>query len=167
MDAELLTWIFLGGGILLMLLEFILPSGLALFLGFSGLSVGILRFLGILTGTGSSIAVWLILSVVLTILIRPFIKKYFKAESFFKYADEDYEAMDEIVEVTETVNDEDNSGKIRLNGTTWRARSLEGEIKPGKKVRIRYRENTTWIVEPIGVKEPTKEQLRNLKKNKN
>lgn len=167
MDTELLTWIFLGGGILLMLLEFIAPSGLALFLGFSGLSVGILRFLGILTGTGTSIAAWLILSVVLTIIIRPFIKKYFKAESFFKYADEDYEAMDQIVEVTETVNDEDNNGKIRLNGTTWRARSLEGSIKPGKKVRIRYRENTTWIVEPIGVKEPTKEQLRNLKKNKN
>jgi len=167
MDAELLTWIFLGGGILLMILEFIVPSGLALFLGISGLSVGILRFLGILTGAGSSIAAWLILSVALTIVIRPFIKKYFKAESFFKYADEDYEAMDQIVDVLETVNDEDNSGKIRLNGTSWRARSLEGEIAPGTQVRIRYRENTTWIVEPVGVKEPSKEQLRNLNKNKN
>ena len=165
MDAELLTWIFLGGGILLMILEFAFPSGLALFLGFSGLSVGVLRFLGILTGTGSSIAAWLLLSVALTIVIRPFIKKYFKAESYFKLADEDYEAMDQVVEVVETVTYNDNSGKIRLNGTNWRARSLDGEIKPGQKVRLRYRENTTWIVESIGIKEPSQEQLRNLNKN--
>lgn len=165
MEADLLTWIFLGGGLLLMILEFILPGGLALFLGFSGLSVGILRFLGILSGTGSSIAAWLILSVALTIVIRPFLKKYLKPESFFKYADEDYEAMDQVVEVTATVNDDDNLGKIRLDGTTWRARSLEGRIEVGKKVRIRYRENTTWIVEPIGIKEPTTEQLQNKNKN--
>lgn len=148
-----------------MILEFAFPSGLALFLGFSGLSVGVLRFLGILTGTGSSIAAWLLLSVALTIVIRPFIKKYFKAESYFKLADEDYEAMDQVVEVVETVTDNDNSGKIRLNGTNWRARSLDGEIEPGQKVRLRYRENTTWIVESIGIKEPSQEQLRNLNKN--
>lgn len=148
-----------------MILEFAFPSGLALFLGFSGLSVGVLRFLGILTGTGSSIAAWLLLSVALTIVIRPFIKKYFKAESYFKLADEDYEAMDQVVEVVETVTYNDNSGKIRLNGTNWRARSLDGEIKPGQKVRLRYRENTTWIVESIGIKEPSQEQLRNLNKN--
>lgn len=165
MEADLLTWIFLGGGLLLMILEFILPGGLAFFLGFSGLSVGILRFFGILSGTGSSIAAWLILSVALTIAIRPFLKKYLKPESYSKYADEDYEAMDQIVEVIKTVNEDDNLGKIRLDGTNWRARSLEGQIEPGKKVRIRYRENTTWIVEPIGIKEPTNNQLRNLNKN--
>ncbi len=165
MEADLLTWIFLGGGILLMILEFILPGGVALFLGFSGLSIGLLRFLGILTGTGSSIAAWLILSVALTIAIRPFLKRYFKSESYFKLADEDYEAMDQVVEVIKAVNDEDNSGKIRLDGTAWQARSLEGTIEAGTKVRIRYRENTTWIVEPIGIKEPSKEQLRNLNKN--
>lgn len=165
METDLLTWIFLGGGILLVILELILPGGLALFLGFSGLSVGLLRILGILSGTGTSIAVWLILSVALTILIRPFLNKYFKPESYTKYADEDYEAMDQIAVVTETVNEDDNTGKIKLDGTIWRARSLEGQIKAGKEVRIRYRDNTTWIVEPVGIKEPTTQQLRNLNKN--
>ena len=165
MDADLLTWIFLGGGILLMLLELALPGGVALFLGFSGLTVGLLRFFGLLSSAGASVAVWLILSVALTIVIRPFIKKYFKAESYFKFADEDYEAMDQIVDVVAEINDEDNSGRIRLNGTKWRAKSLEGTIKAGEKVRLRYRENTTWIVETMGIKEPSKEQLR--KRNKN
>jgi membrane protein implicated in regulation of membrane protease activity len=73
--------------------------------------------------------------------------------------------MDQIVDVIEDINEDDNSGKIRFDGTSWRARSLDGTIKAGEKVRIRYRENITWIVEAVGVKEPSKEQLRNLNKN--
>jgi len=148
-----------------MILELAAPSGVAFFLGFSGFIVGALRFFDLLNSTGGSIAAWLILSVGLTIAIRPFLKKYFRPESSFKYADEDYEAMDQIVDVIEEINEDDNSGKIRLDGTSWRAKSLDGTIKAGEKVRIRYRENITWIVEAVGVKEPSKEQLKNLNKN--
>lgn len=165
MDADLITWIFLGGGFLLMLLEMLLPGGVALFLGFSGITVGVLRLLGLIVSPGTSVAVWLVLSVILTIAIRPFIKKYLKPESYTKYADEDYEAMDQIVEVVEEISDQDNTGKIRFDGTLWRARSIDGKIKAGEKVRIRFRENTTWIVEAEGVKEPTKQQLRNPNKS--
>lgn len=154
MEPETLTWIFLIGGVLLMLMEFLIPSGVALFLGFSGLAIGVLRFFGILIDPTTAIAAWLILSVGLTIAIRPFIKKYFKADSFFKLADEDYEAMDQVVDVTVPITDKDNSGRIRFDGITWKAKSLEGRIKAGEKARIRYRENTTWIVESMGVKEP-------------
>ena len=165
MDAEILTWTFLGGGLLLMLLELALPGGVAFFLGFSGIIVGILRFFDVISSASGSIAAWMMLSVGLTIAIRPFIKKYLKPESSFKYADEDYEAMDQIAEVIEEVTDYDNSGKIRFDGTSWRAKSLEGSIKAGAKVRIRFRENITWIVEAEGVQEPSKEQLKNLNKN--
>jgi membrane protein implicated in regulation of membrane protease activity len=164
MDGEILTWIFLAGGLLLMLIEFAIPGGIAFILGFSGLVVGALRFFDILTSTGGSVATWLFLSVALTIAIRPLISKYFKPESSFKYADEDYEAMDQIAVVTEDVSEEE-SGKIRFNGTTWRARSLQGTIRAGEQVRIKYRENITWIVEAIGVQEPSKEQLKNLNRN--
>lgn len=165
MDADILTWIFLGGGLLLMLLEFALPGGVALFLGFSGIIVGFLRFFDLLTSTGGSIAAWLVLSVGLTIAIRPFLKKYFKPESSFKYADEDYEAMDQVAEVIEDVTDYDNSGKIRFDGTSWRAKSLDGTIQAGEKVRIRFRENITWIVESEGIKELSKEKQKNQIKN--
>lgn len=165
MDADILTWIFLGGGLLLMILELALPGGVAFFLGLSGIIVGILRFFDVITSTGGSVAAWMIFSVGLTIAIRPFIKKYFKPESSFKYADEDYEAMDQLAEVIEDVTDYDSSGKIRFDGTSWRAKSLEGTIKAGQKVRIRFRENITWIVEAEGVREPSKEQLKNLNKN--
>lgn len=165
METDFLTWIFLGGGIILMLMELVLPAGVALFLGFSGLTVGILRFFGILSGAGVSVAAWLIISIGLTLAIRPFLNKYFKPESFYKIADEDYEAMDKIAVVTKRVNDRDNSGRIRFDGTSWSARSMDGSIKEGDEVKIRFRENTTWIVESVGITEPTNQQLKQPNKN--
>lgn len=163
MDSEMLTWLFIGGGIILMILEAVLPGGVALFLGFSGLTVGIMRWLGFLTNPLTAIFVWLTLSVALTILIRPFIKKYLKGERSYKFADEDYEAIDQVVEVIETVNDSDNSGRIRFQGISWQARTIDGTLEPGTKARISYRENTTWIVEKAdSVSETPTERNRNL-----
>lgn len=149
MDSETLTWLFIGGGILLMILEVFLPSGVALFLGFSGLLVGLLRWIGFLADPFWAVFAWLFLSVALTIIIRPFIRKYLKGERSFKFADEDYEAIDQVVRVVETVTDSDNSGRIRYQGISWQARTIEGSIEAGQMARISYRENTTWIVEPI------------------
>lgn len=164
MDSETITWIFIAGGIILMILEMLLPGGVALFLGISGLGVGLLRWLGILSDPFWSIFLWLASSVGLTIAIRPFIKKYFKGERSFKFADEDYEAIDKEVDVVETVTDYDNSGRIRFQGISWQARTIDGSIQPGQKARISYRENTTWIIEAID-QEPL--ATGNLGKEKN
>ncbi len=148
-DADTITWIFLAGGSILMVLELVLPGGLAFFLGFSGVIVGILRWLGIVSDPGISVTAWLLLAVGLTVAIRPFIKKYFKGESDFKTADEDVEAAGQIVDVIEQVSSENENGRIRYNGITWQARALEGVIPAGTKARISYRESTIWIVEPV------------------
>lgn len=148
MDSELLTWIFFGGGLFLMLLETFIPGGVSFFLGLSGLMVGVLRYFGLLLDPGLSVGVWLFCSVALAVAFRPLLKKYWGGQSTFKLADEDYEAMDQIVEVTEPVNALDNSGRIRFQGISWQARSAEGELPEGTKARIKYRDNLTWIVEP-------------------
>lgn len=149
MDGETLTWIFLIGGVILMILEALLPGGVAFFLGISGIGVGLLRWLGILSDPASAVMAWLFSSVALTIAIRPFIKKYFKGETSYKFADEDYEAIDKIVDVVEPVTDKNDSGRIRFNGISWQARTIDGQIPAGSKAKICYRENTTWIVEPL------------------
>ena len=160
MDSEILTWIFLIGGILLMFLEAALPGGVAFLLGFSGLGVGVLRYFGFLEDPFTATFVWLMSSTILTIAIRPFINKYFKGETSYKFADEDYEAMDQIAEVTEPINDLDNEGRIKFQGISWQARSLEGEIPTGAQVRIKYRDNTTWIVEPVDMIDSDKNKLK-------
>lgn len=148
-----------------MLLEMALPGGVAFFLGISGVAVGILRFLGLLADPVSAIAAWLLTSIGLTIAIRPFIRKYFKSETFTKIADEDYEAMDQTAVVVEELNEEDNSGRIRFDGASWNARSMKGRIQAGRQVAIRYRENTTWVVEAIDAYEPNNESIKTKDKN--
>jgi len=160
MDSEILTWIFLIGGILLILLEAVLPGGVAILLGLSGLGVGIMRYFGFLEDPLTATFVWLFTSTVMTIAIRPFINKYFKGESSYKLADEDFEAMDQVVEVTEPINEFDNEGRIRFQGISWQARSLEGDIPAGVQVRIKYRDNTTWIVEPVDLIDQTGNKLK-------
>ncbi len=151
MDSELLTWIFLIGGVVLMILETAIPSGTAFTLGLSGVIVGLLRFLGIFEEPMTATMAWLFISVGLIIMIRPLIKKYFGGETSFKYADEDYEAMDQVVDVLEPINDEDNSGRIRFQGISWQARTIDGTVPAGTQVKIKYRDNTTWIVEPVDI----------------
>lgn len=132
-----------------MVLETVLPSGTAFVLGLGGVIVSLLRFIGILENPMSATMAWLFISLGLIIMIRPLIKKYFGGETSFKYADEDYEAMDQVVDVLEPINDEDNSGRIRFQGISWQARTIDGTVPVGTQVKIKYRDNTTWIVEPI------------------
>ncbi len=158
MDIELITWIFIGGGLSLMLLELLIPSGMAFLLGLSGLLVGLVQLLGFFEDPVNAVMAWLFTSVALTIAVRPVIKKYFQGETSFKFADEDFEAMDQIVEVVEPLNDSTNEGRIRFQGISWQARTIDGEVPVGAQVRIKYRDNTTWIVEPVTPISPTSNQ---------
>lgn len=149
MDGETLTTVFFLGGIILMIIETLVPGGVSFFLGFSGLLVGVLRWMGILVDPATSIITWLVTSVGLILAMRPVLMKYWGGESSYKLANEDVEAMDQVVDVIESVNADDNSGRVRFQGISWQAKTLEGEIPAGSKAKIRYRDNVTWIVEPV------------------
>jgi membrane protein implicated in regulation of membrane protease activity len=149
MFGPILTWIFIGVGILLMIIEAAVPAGVLGFFGISGVIVGILRYFGIIAGVGVSVIIWLGISIAMIIALRPLLKKYWGGTSFFKLADEDYEAMDQIVDVIEPVGFLDNNGRIRFRGSSWSARSEEGTIPQGSKAKIKYRDNLTWVIEPL------------------
>lgn len=131
-----------------MLLETFVPAGVLFFFGISGIFVGILRFFGVLGSLGLSVVVWLVFSIAMIIALRPMLNKYVEGESFFKLADEDYEAMDQIVDVVEPVGALNDTGRIRFRGSSWQARSEEGTIPEGSKAKIKYRDNLTWVIEP-------------------
>lgn len=132
-----------------MILETLIPGGVSFFLGVGGLIVGLLRWMEIISSPATSIITWLFTSVALILAMRPLLKKYWGGESSYKLANEDIEAMDEVVEVIEPVNASDHTGRIRFQGISWQAKTLEGEIPAGAKAKIRYRDNVTWIVEPV------------------
>ncbi|MEQ9310277.1 MAG: NfeD family protein [Balneolaceae bacterium] len=161
MDGETLTWIFLIGGILLMATEWLIPSGVAVVFGFSGLLVGVIRFFGLLEDPVTATLAWVVASALLAVVTLPFMKKYFGGETSSKFADEDYEAMDQVVDVIEPIDEYTNEGRIRFQGISWQARSLDGDIPTGTQVRIKYRDNTTWIVEPVNqIDSQTSERIK-------
>lgn len=148
MDPSLITWIFFVGGMLLMLLETILPGGVAFFLGAGGLVIAALRALGLLVDPVTAVLVWVFLSTALTIALRPIAMRYFGGDISMKMTDEDAEAMGQTVKVIEAVGEE-RPGRIRFRGAEWDARTTEGRLPKGAEARILYRDNLTWIIEPI------------------
>lgn len=161
MDSELLTWIFFGGGLLLVFLEAALPGGVSFFLGVGGVFVAALRALGLLTDPAWSLFAWLVISAGLVVALRDVLVKHFGGEYSVKLADEDFEAMDQEVEVLEDVYPDNDEGRIRFRGAEWSARTLEGKLPAGTKATIKYRDNLTWIVEPASgyVAEPLDVEL--------
>ncbi len=148
MDPSLITWIFFVGGMLLMLLETILPGGVAFFLGAGGLVIAALRAIGLLVDPVTAVLVWVFLSTALTIALRPIAMRYFGGDISMKMTDEDAEAMGQTVKVIEAAGEE-MPGRIRFRGAEWDARTTEGRLPKGATARILYRDNLTWIIEPI------------------
>ena len=147
LDPTFLTWAFVGGGLALMLLETIVPGGIAFFLGIGGIVVGGLRAVGLLLDPLTAVITWIFLSSGLTIALRPLVLRFVQGETSLGLTDEDAEAMGQTVEVVETVGPEE-PGRIRFRGATWDARTLEGTLPAGAEAQLLYRDNLTWVVEP-------------------
>jgi membrane protein implicated in regulation of membrane protease activity len=147
LDPTLLTWAFIGGGLALMLLETLVPGGIAFFLGVGGLVVGGVRMLGLLGDPMTAVIAWVFLSAGLTIALRPLMLRFVQGEISLGMTDEDAEAMGQTVEVLEPVGPED-PGRIRFRGAAWDARTLEGRLPKGAEAQLLYRDNLTWVVEP-------------------
>lgn len=145
-DPTLLTWTFVAGGLLLMVLETVVPGGVAGFLGLGGLVIAGLRALGLLLDPWTAVITWVFLSVGLTIALRPLAMRFVRGETSLALTDEDAEAMGETVMVVEQVGEEE-PGRIRYRGATWEARAVEGTLPKGAEAALLYRDNLTWIVE--------------------
>lgn len=146
LDPTLLTWVFVGGGLFLMMLETVVPGGVAGFLGIGGLVVAGLRALGLLLNPWTAVVTWVFLSVGLTIALRPIALRFVQGDISLAFTDEDAEAMGEAVTVLDTVRP-DEPGRIRFRGAGWDARSVEGTLPEGATARLLYRDNLTWVVE--------------------
>jgi len=148
LDPTLITWLFVAAGFLLMLLETVVPGGVAFFLGVGGLTVAGLRAVGLVVDPLTAVVVWAFLSAGLTVALRPIALRYFGGTISIGLTDEDAEAMGQRVTIVEPVS-ADDPGRIRFRGATWDARSVEGRLPEGAEAEILYRDNLTWIVEPV------------------
>lgn len=150
MSADLQTWAWLAGGAALLVSELALPGLVAAFLGAAALTVAGLRWAGFLDGFTSSALAFAGLSTVYVVALRSSIVKWFgQGESSRASTDEDVRTYGKVVEVVEAI-DGGAGGRIRLDGTTWPAHTLDGAAIPeGAQVRIVLRDNIGWVVEAV------------------
>ncbi len=149
MDApQDLALMFLLGGGLLMLAELILPGLVVIFLGAAGVVVGGLAWLGLMPSLAVALVVWFVLSVVAILFLRKALLRFFPSEKHFTPFDADGLAFGTVVEVLEAIPATGGAGRVRHEGTTWPAVSKGVAIAQGTHVKLVYRDNLAWVVEP-------------------
>lgn len=140
--------IWFAGGIVLMLLEFVVPGGIAFFLGLGAVLVALLLQLGLIDGWLQAFTTWFIGSLALLFGLRGVVQKIVPAEVDHGRTDEDLDAYNQTVEVCERIPAK-GEGRIAFRGSTWSARNYHGDrdLELGSRVRIVFRDNLSWLVE--------------------
>lgn len=130
-------------------LEMLLPGFVIFFFGIGGLLTALCSLIPFIADM-----VWLqiLLFVAFSIGSLVFLRRKFTrvfAGTIFNSnrGNPEDDGVGKIADVLETVGTI-AEGRIRFQGTSWKARTREGECAPGSKVRIVTREGLTYIVEP-------------------
>lgn len=141
-----LIWFCLG--LILIIIEFIIPGLITIFFGLGAWIVAILCLIFDL-----SLNVQLIIFILTSILLLIFLRKWFQSIFYNRSHDspvnmeelEEYLGKKAIVvaEITAT-----NQGKVEFRGSTWKAEAYE-TIPEGTTVEIIDKNNITLIVKPL------------------
>lgn len=156
------TIAFLVGGLLLIGSEFVVPSLFTIFLGVAALLTAGLRAVGLVDSVPISFLLWSVLSLGLVVPFRSQVQRFMPGgKSDVKKdrtdVEHDRDAMGEVVDVVEDISDDNDTGRIRFQGTTWNARMTNGSLKKGEKAQLVYREGALWVVEAVAADESVKD----------
>lgn len=145
MDPGLTVWLWLIAGVVLCVLEFTIPTAFVEFvMGLSAIAVGLIAL--VLPNFGVQIAIWMALSIILTIVSRRFVPK--AGRSLIESA-ADAKTLTAIAP--------GEVGRVLYEGCSWQARcDDEGEaIAANEPVLVISRRGNTLIIMP-------ERSLRNL-----
>ena len=141
--------IWLGSGIFLMAIEFLVPGLVMIFVGLGALTVALGMYFGYINGLLWQFTIFFISSIIYLLTLRFLVLKFVPSVTRKDNIDEDEEVIGSIVEIVADIKPGE-FGRIEHSGSSWQART-EGDqtILKGEKVKIIGRENITWIVQKI------------------
>jgi membrane protein implicated in regulation of membrane protease activity len=150
MDGMELFTLWFIGGVVLMLLEFVIPGGIVFFLGLGATGVALLLFTGVIEGWMQAFTAWFIGSLALLFGLRGLVQKLIPAQIERGKTDEDLDAYDQQAEVLERIP-AGGEGRINFRGSTWKAINYhdDQDLEPGTPVRIVFRDNLVWTDERL------------------
>ena len=134
--------------VILMIAEVILPGLIAVFFGIAALIVAGGLWIGAIKSVASMLTWWMVTSVVLLLTIRNVFAKLVPGDQWVDDIGDDSKAIGTIVSVLEEIGPEEKEGRIEYRGTTWSAKSSQGEkIPKNSQVQIVKRDGLHWIVQ--------------------
>jgi len=138
-------------GTIFMIAELIIPGGVVAPLGLGLLVVFLTRYLGLVTSHEPLIIIWMVSSLSMMIIARMILSKVTPGDSITENIEEKFDAYGTIVEVVDTIKPGENGGRIRYQGTSWKAVSVSKIIESGKKAKLidHDSDNGVWIVETL------------------
>lgn len=140
-----LIWSILGS--VLILLEFIVPGGIVVFLGLAAILVGGSIYAQWITSLTSALLTWFISSIFFMLFLRSVFIKYFEGDAKVHNVDEDEDILGAIVEIIEDVCPY-KEGRVKFQDSTWVARSDE-ELLMGSNAVILRRDGNTLIIRSL------------------
>lgn len=140
------VWSLIGVGCIG--LEMLLPGFVIFFFGLGGLATALLCLIPFVSGLlYMQVIIFIVFSTVSLVVLRRRFSRIFGGTIFDSHkGNPDEDGVGKIAEVIEDVG-VSKSGRIRFQGTSWKAFTREGEIKAGNAARIISRESMTYIIE--------------------
>ena len=141
--------IWLGSGIFLMAIEFLVPGLVMVFVGLGALTVALGMQLGYIDEIPQQFTTFFISSIIYLLTLRFLVLRFVPSVTIKANIDEDEEVIGSIVEIVAEITSGE-FGRVEHSGSSWQARA-EGDqtILKGEQVKIIGRENITWIVQKI------------------
>ena len=141
--------LWLGSGIFLMAVEFLVPGLVMVFVGLGSLTVVFCMHFGYIDGILQQFITFFLSSIIYLLTLRFLVLRFVPSVTRKENIDEDEEVMGSIVEIVADINSGE-FGRVEHSGSSWQARA-EGDqtILKGEQVKIIGRDNITWIVQKI------------------
>ena len=141
--------IWLGSGIFLMAIEFLVPGLVMVFVGLGALTVALGMQLGYIDEIPQQFTTFFISSIIYLLTLRFLVLRFVPSVTRKANIDEDEEVMGSIVEIVAEITSGE-FGRVEHSGSSWQARA-DGDqpILKGEQVKIIGRANITWIVQKI------------------
>ena len=139
-----LYWI--TAGIFLIILEIVVPGAILVFFGAGAVLTGVILYFGFIEDPYFQLLFWSASSLLLILFFRRYLHLWFPALERYKPVVEADELIGKEAEVIEEINSKNDTGRIRYQGTSWKAKSLEGDFPAGSMVKIYGRKNITLLV---------------------
>ena len=142
---DYMIWVWLGAAVVFGIVEALTAGLVSIWFVAGSAAALIAAFLG--AGLGLQVALFLVVSAAALAATRPLVRRYAEGKAVPTNLDR---VLGDSGKVTETIDNENSTGAVYVDGKTWTARSADGAVIPeGAMVEILRMEGVKLFVKKL------------------